>query len=288
MSFRTVVIKERAKLDLRMNYLVYRGSEEKQIFLPEISVLILESTSISLTSALISELVKNNVKIIFCDEKHNPESEVVAYHSNYQSYKKIKEQLSWTQSSKAHVWQQIIKQKILTELYILKQNNFVKECELITPYVNEIMPGDTTNREGLSAKIYFNALFGENFQRRNQSFINSALNYGYSILLSMFNREVTKNGYLTQIGIWHKNDYNYFNLSSDLMEPFRAIVDKIVLSLKPEDYDNYKYKLLDMVNIKLKINNKEQYLENAISIYCLSVFDSLKNDDISQIKFYEL
>ena len=63
MSFRTVVVRERSKLDLKMNYLVCRNSKETKVFIPEISVLILESTSISITTALLSELVKQNVKI---------------------------------------------------------------------------------------------------------------------------------------------------------------------------------------------------------------------------------
>ena len=72
MGFRTVVIKSRSKLDLRLNYLICRGEKEIKVFIPEISTLIVESTAVSLTAALISELTKNKVKIIFCDEKHNP------------------------------------------------------------------------------------------------------------------------------------------------------------------------------------------------------------------------
>ena len=69
MGFRIVNIKSRSKLDLKMNYLVCRSEKETRVFIPEISMLILESTSISITTALISELIKNKVKIIFCDEK---------------------------------------------------------------------------------------------------------------------------------------------------------------------------------------------------------------------------
>ena len=67
MGFRIVNIKSRSKLDLKMNYLVCHSEKETRVFIPEISMLILESTSISITTALISELIKNKVKIIFCD-----------------------------------------------------------------------------------------------------------------------------------------------------------------------------------------------------------------------------
>ena len=100
MSFRTVVIKNRSKLDLHMNYLVCRNNEETRVYIPEISVLILESTAISLTTALISELVKNNVKIIFCDERHNPESEVMPFYGSYNSLDSINKQIAWKKENK--------------------------------------------------------------------------------------------------------------------------------------------------------------------------------------------
>lgn len=112
MSFRVVVIKNRMKLDLKLNFMICRGEEEKRVFIPEISTLILESTAISLTTALISELIKNNVKIVFCDEKHNPESELVKIYGNYHSTKKINEQICWNNDTKALVWQKIIARKI--------------------------------------------------------------------------------------------------------------------------------------------------------------------------------
>lgn len=112
MGFRTIVIKNRCKLDLRMNYLVCRGEEEKRVYIPEISYLLLESTAISLTTALLSELLKNNVKIIFCDEKHNPESEVVSFYGNYNCVSKIKKQQAWSEQSKSETWKEIVQSKI--------------------------------------------------------------------------------------------------------------------------------------------------------------------------------
>ena len=85
--------------------------------------------------------------------------------------------------------------------------------------IKEVKIGDKTNREGHAAKIYFKELFGKEFVRHNDDVINSALNYGYAILLSTINKEIINNGYLTQLGIHHKNEFNEFNLTCDLMEP---------------------------------------------------------------------
>lgn len=76
MSWRIVVISDRAKLDFKLNYMVVRQKEETtKIFLDEISLLILESTAISVTVSLLSQLIKKKIKVIFCDEKRNPISE---------------------------------------------------------------------------------------------------------------------------------------------------------------------------------------------------------------------
>ncbi len=285
MSFRTVVIKERSKLDLKLNYLVCRNATETKVFIPEISVLILESTAISMTTALISELVKNNVKIVFCDERHNPESEVCAYYGNFNSVKKISTQVSWSKEAKAVVWAEIIRNKIKKQKELLIEEGHEREAEMLEVYQHSVSVNDSTNREGHSAKVYFNALFGLDFTRRNNSLINGALNYGYSIILSCFNREIARCGYLTQLGIWHRNEFNQFNLASDLMEPFRILVDRFALTL--DDEASFKMKMLELFNQQVTIDGKVQYLENAISIYCQSVFNALETGDKSLIKFYE-
>ena len=75
MGFRTVIVNSRSKLEFRLNYLVIRGEKEKRIFINEINTLIVQSTAVSLTAALLCELVKSKVKVIFCDEKNNPKAE---------------------------------------------------------------------------------------------------------------------------------------------------------------------------------------------------------------------
>lgn len=65
MSWRTVVISSSAKLDYHMGYMVVRKDEEIKIHISEISILIIESTAVSLTAALLSELTKKKIKVIF-------------------------------------------------------------------------------------------------------------------------------------------------------------------------------------------------------------------------------
>lgn len=286
MGFRTVVIKNRSKVDLNFGYLVCRGDEEKKVFIPEISVLILESTAISMTTAIISELIKNNVKIIFCDEKHNPESEVCPYYGTHNSFGVISKQINWDKSYKEEIWTYIIKEKIRRQRDFLLELGHYEEASLLNGYMAELKLNDETNREGHSAKVYFNAVWGLNFSRRNGGEINSALNYGYAILLSCFNRAIASRGYLTQLGIWHRNEFNDFNLACDLMEPFRVLIDKMVYKMDFEK-DNYKRKILEIFSTKFRIDGKEQFFENVVSIYVDSVFRAIEEGDINLIKMYE-
>lgn len=286
MAFRTVVIKKRSKIDLNLGYLVCRGEEETKVFIPEISVLILESTAISFTAAIISELVKNGVKIIFCDEKHNPESEILPLYGTYNSFGVIERQIGWSKRNKELVWTYIVYEKIKRQRDFLNELGLKNEAELLNKYLSELELNDVTNREGHSAKVYFNAIWGLDFSRRSDSCVNIALNYGYAILLSCFNRAIAARGYLTQLGIWHRNEFNDFNLACDLMEPFRVIVDKKVYSMDLNE-ENYKRKILELFETKFKIDGKDQYFENVISIYVDSVLKAIERGDTSIIKMYE-
>lgn len=224
MSWRIIVISKRAKLDLQLGYMVVRSDEVTKIVLSEISTVLIESTAVSLTTSLIAELAKRKIKVIFCDEKRNPSCELVNYYGSHDTSNKIRKQIVWKQNTKEAVWTEIVSEKIRKQKELLDILG-KEESKLLASYLTEIEWGDKTNREGHAAKVYFNALFGMNFTRTADCNINAALNYGYSIILSAFTREITANGYLTQLGIFHDNMFNQFNLASDFMEPFRVLID---------------------------------------------------------------
>lgn len=286
MSWRTVVISSNAKLDYQIGYLVVRGEKTTKIHLNEIGMLIVESTAVSITSYLLSELIKNKVKVIFCDEKRNPSSELVPYYGSHDTSAKIRKQFEWTKDEKALIWTEIVSEKIKQQALLLEHYK-KSEANMLYGYIQEVEFGDITNREGHAAKVYFNALFGKDFTRTDDNAINAALNYGYSIILSMFTREIVSAGYITQIGLFHDNMFNRFNLASDLMEPFRPMVDKKVIELSPKKFETTEKRcVLEILNQEVEIMGKKEVLGNAIKIYCKSVFDALNDRDISLIRFY--
>ena len=286
MSWRTVVISSNAKLDYQMGYMIVRKMDTTKIHLSEIEILIIESTAVSLTAALLSELVKRKIKVIFCDEKRNPCSELMSLYGSHDTSAKIRAQIAWKEDIQKAVWTEIVTEKIRKQAEHLAFRNR-KEAEILYGYISEIQFDDVTNREGHAAKVYFNALFGMGFTRTAENSINAALNYGYSLLLSSFNRCIVANGYLTQLGLFHDNMFNPFNLASDFMEPFRPIVDYKVKQLNPEKFEHEeKMEILKILQGEVVINGRMEYVSNAIKIYCKSLFDAINDEDISLIRFY--
>lgn len=287
MSWRTVVVSSSAKLDYQLGYLVVRKDVTVKVHISEISILIIESTAVSLTAALLNELMKKKIKVIFCDEKRNPSSELLPYYGSHDTSAKIREQIKWSEQEKMVIWTEIVTEKIRKQADTLDQYG-KSEAKLLRKYIEEIEYGDATNREGHAAKVYFNALFGMDFTRTEENSINAALNYGYGILLSAFNREIVMNGYITQIGLFHNNMFNQFNLGSDLMEPFRSIVDQQVKNMMPQKFESEeKRTILEILQNEVLIAGRKEYVSNAIKIYCKSIFDALSSNDISLIKFYQ-
>lgn len=288
MGWRTIVVNKNCKLSYKNDYLVIRSENLQMIHLSEINLIIIENGMVSITSYLINELINNKIKLIFCDETHNPSGEIVPYYSSFNTSKKIQNQIKWKDDVKDEVWRQIVKCKIHNQAMLLKRLE-INEYEKLLEYEKQVEKGDKTNREGHAAKVYFNLLFGKNFIRGTSNNINSGLDYGYSIILSTINKEVVSKGYITQIGINHKSEFNQFNLTCDLMEPYRPLIDEIVYDSINTDFDKkQKYKLINVLNNKVTINNRDQYVINAIPIYIQSVFDALENEKESKILNYEI
>ena len=282
------MITNTAKLDYQLGCMVVRGEETIKVHINEIEMLIVESTAVSFTAYLMQELVKNKVKVILCDEKRNPSSELVPYYGAHDTSAKIRHQIEWSIENKAATWTEIVTEKIRKQAEYLQDLGKL-ESSLLYQYIKELAFGDETNREGHAAKVYFNALFGKDFTRTEDSPLNAALNYGYSIVLSLFTREIVSNGYITQIGLFHDNMFNQFNLACDLMEPYRPIVDRFVVEMNPGQFEkDEKHHMISILKQEVKIDGRKELLGKAVKIYTRSVFDALNDQDISQIKFYTL
>ncbi len=289
MSWRVVVIENQAKLDYKMGYMVVRGLERKKVLLEEIAVLLIENPAVSITGILIEALTEKKVKVIFCDSKRNPTAELMPHHGSHDSASKIRTQIAWKKEIKDMIWRDLVMEKIRKQAEFLEELKKEDQAKLLSDYIGEVELADASNREGHAAKVYFNALFGMDFTRSADLPTNAALNYGYSMILSAFNREVSANGYLTQLGLFHDNMFNHYNLACDLMEPFRILVDRMVYVMKPEKFEKEeKHFMWTLLDQKISIDGQKQFLMNGIKIYSRSVFDAINDMDSSEIKFYSV
>lgn len=287
MSWRTVVITKRCKLDYSLGYLEIRDEGLLQIHLTEVHTLMVETTAVSLTGALLCELMKRKIKVIFCDDKRMPQSELVPYYGAYDCVAKLRQQMKWHDETKGSVWAEIIRGKIDNQQALLRLAGQGERADQLTQYKQDIQFADASNREGHAAKVYFGGLFGQDFTRTLDCPVNAALNYGYSLLLSMFSREIVNRGYLTQLGIFHDNMFNPFNLASDLMEPFRPLVDHLVWKIQPETLDaEYKRYLLSLYDMSVTIEENRQQLSRAVYIYCCSVIAAMNERDVEELRFF--
>ena len=183
----------------------------------------------------------------------------------------------------------VYKRQIQNQAKNLFYKNKIESYDMLLRYAMNVDNGDISNREGHSAKVYFNALFGNEFNRDLDGFINRALNYGYSIVLSSINREIKSLGYLTELGVHHIGESNPFNLSCDFIEPLRPLIDSLVIKEIVNEAD-YKEKYINLLSMKVKYNGKEIILDNAIHLYVEDLLNYLKTGNEERIRFitYEL
>ena len=291
MSWRVVIVSSRSKLELKLGYLVVRGVDEtKRVLLDDISVLLIENTGCVVSAALMEAMWERKIVIILCDCRHNPGAQIIPLQSNYESSARLYVQTRWEERVKEAVWVEIIRDKITKQALMLQRHAADDSaCGRLLEYASEIEPFDVTNREGHAAKVYFNALMGASFSRIVPSFWNSALDYGYSIILAAVNRSVVAHGYSTQLGISHHNTFNPFNLSSDIMESFRPLIDEKVLALPIEEElsPDAKHRIVSILNDKVMIRGRSETVLNAIDIYVCGILDALDSSDVSKIVKWE-
>lgn len=204
--------------------------EKRTIPIEDIGFVLINHPMVSISMPLLNELASNNIAVVFCDEKGLPQSMLLNFDSNLTQGKIISEQLVAGEVLKKNLWKQIIVSKIKNQSLLL--NKLGLDGESLKPLYMNVKSGDSDNKEGIAARLYFKTLFGKEFTRdRNAGGINAFLNYGYAILRAATVRAALSSGLFPALGIFHHHRSNAFPLADDIMEPFRPFVDEIVYDL---------------------------------------------------------
>lgn len=288
MGWRVIIVNTHSKLSYQNNHLIFKSSTKSEmIHLSEIDLLICETTDISITTMLLKKLADENILTIFCDEKRLPSSQMLPYYGRHDSSLQLTRQISWQDDKKSDVWTDIIAQKIINQANHLTQLTFDDSAAAIHVLLDALEPFDPSNREGHSARIYFNKLFGNGFTRDDNNDINAGLDYGYTLLMSVFAREIVKMGCMTQLGLKHSNQFNDFNLASDIMEPFRIIVDQIVYAHRHKKFGEIRRELFEMFATKYVYGRQEMFLTNIASDYTKRVI-AMMNGESEKIPVFRI
>ena len=231
---RTLFFSTPYHLSLKNAQIVARSQDipdvQKTIPIEDVGFIVLEHQQTIITLPLLAALSENNVAVIFCGSNYMPTSMLMNLDSNHTQGESFRYQIDASEPLKKNLWKQIVEAKIRNQAALLSKLG--KDGDKLRPFYMNVKSGDTDNREGAAARIYWSELFGTDFTReRGGDTPNSLLNYGYTILRAATARSLMGSGLLPSFGLFHRNRYNSFPLADDVMEPYRPFVDEIVFDL---------------------------------------------------------
>ncbi len=281
----TIVFKNPSSLSLRNSQLVITTIDNDEITRPieDIGVIIIENQMVRLTIPLINALTDNNVAVVFCDGHSMPASMLIPLEGNSTQQESYRLQIEATSPVNKQLWKQIVECKIKNQSRLL--NKIGADGETLKRFYNNVKSGDSDNREGIAAKVYWGLLFGNEFQRNRKGMPpNNLLNYGYTILRAAVTRAILGTGLYPAFGIFHRNRYNAFPLADDLMEPYRPFVDEIVYNLYVNGVNTLnsetKAKLQKLLFQDVVMGKITRPLEVSLSILTASLLKVYKKDSL--------
>lgn len=284
LTWRVVHVKDCSSLKLKLDNLeIRKQGHTYSIPLSDISMLVLEG-NMSITTSILSALTKYNIVTVVCDAKYLPTGLILNYAGYHRSAKRASQQAAWSECQKQIMWKEIVGQKIVNQI-IFAQSKGVpqKRIDMMVDLYEELQNGDSSNREGHVAKVYFNSLYGNEFTREDDCFINGAMNYGYAIVRAAMARLVVGQGLLTMLGVFHRNEYNSYNLVDDLMEPFRPLMDYWIDEQIAEKQEFLTYEtrleLINFLNQPMYYKTTKSTVDQVMLKFVTSFVKSMTEDD---------
>lgn len=270
--------------------------KDRTITIPieDIGIVVIEHPQITLTHHLINALLENNVALITCDSRHMPAGLLLPLEGNTTQQERFRYQINASEPLRKQLWQQTVRQKIMNQAAVLKQQG--GKTENMKHWAEQVKSGDSQNHEGRAAAWYWGALFNSALDFRRDpdgSAPNNLLNYGYAILRATVARSLVASGMLPTLGIHHHNRYNAYCLADDMMEPYRPYVDQLVLQIIdgneiPDELTKiHKTKLLQIPVLDVTINDRRSPLMLATQQTAASLAKCFRGE-LRKIEFPEM
>lgn len=206
------------------------GLDATSIPLVDLSAVIIAHPQVRITSGALSQLADAGCPVVVCNRAHMPAGMYLPLIGHGRQTPRFRAQAAASIPLRKRLWRALVRAKIVAQASALSDvrgNDFG-----LRALIGEVKSGDTSNLEARAARRYWQHLFGEPFHRNcDAEDANRLLNYGYAVLRAIVARAICGAGLHPTLGIHHHNQDNAFCLADDLMEPFRPLVDRVVVKL---------------------------------------------------------
>lgn len=284
----TVTICTPKYLCVQDNCLVIKDRHEDKVLdkipLSDIWVIIIDNPQVSITASLMGQVNDAGIGVLFCGSNHMPNGLALPIGAHSRHAEIVEHQLAISKPLRNQLWAKIVRRKIENQARALELCGG-KPCDVekILSYARDVQSNDKTHHEGAAAGEYFSKLLP--YGSRWTGPMTAPLNFGYAILRTGIAQCAVSHGWLVSRGIHHHSAENAFNLVDDLIEPFRAVVDLMVVKenlLAPLSRLN-KDTLTKATSVLVLLDNKEMPVQTAIDVYCESLRRAIELKDSDQL-----
>lgn len=284
----TVTISTPKYLCVQDRCLVIKERHEDKVLdkipLSDIWVIIIDNPQVSITASLMGQINDAGIGVLFCGSNHMPNGLALPIGAHSRHAEIVEHQLAISKPLINQLWAKITRRKIENQARALELcGGKPGDVEKILNYARDVQSNDKTHREGAAAGEYFSKLLP--YGSRWTGPMTAPLNFGYAILRTGIAQRAVSHGWLVSRGIHHHSAENAFNLVDDFIEPFRAVVDLMVVKeniLAPLSRTN-KETLTKVTSVIVLLDDKEMPVQTAIDFYCESLRRAIELKDSDQL-----
>ncbi len=242
----------------------------------DVGCVLVSGHGLTYSNDLLAALAERAIPVVLCGRNMQPLSILWPLSCHHLSGQRIKAQAEAALPLRKRLWQSLVRAKILLQACNAEMHE--GKGGHLRALAKSVRSGDPDNVEAESAKLYFKVCFGGDFKRdRSAPGVNAQLNYGYTVLRAATARAVMLAGLHPAFGLHHHNARNSMPLVDDLMEPFRPIVDMLVLRLQRSNNDSVdkhaKSLLSALPNVDMPLRNKTSTVSSCLLTLTSSLAD---------------
>lgn len=223
-------------LSLHRGFLIVEADRQEvgRVPLDDIHALIVHAHGTTWSANLAAELATRGAPVVFCGNNHAPVAVTLPIEGHHAQNARFRAQWAASKPLAKQLWRRVVSAKIVMQGSLLSARG-VAGADAFAAIARRVKSGDSDNLEAQAARRYWPLLMGPAFRRdREAPGANALLNYGYAVMRASVARAVVAAGLHPTIGINHANRANALALADDLIEPFRPLVDALVVAMVAE------------------------------------------------------